>query len=432
MHRHALLVTLVTLSWATTTLAATLRVPSEYPTVQAGIDASSPGDTVLVAPGTYSDYEVRTIGFTQVASVAFLKGGIVLRSETGAPSTILDLHGAAGTVGYVVCACDLVGDAEIVGFTVTGAPFDDLGIGVRDSDKLIVRECEIVDMEAGGIDARFTDLDVIGCVFRGLRRNSGSGILQQDGRLLVEDSWFEDCRSQAINMEGEPGFVPAEATIRRSVFVNNFSESGSGAATIYGCEQGMTVEDSFFLENGALGGNGGLDLGGVGAKLVRDCMFTGNYAGADGSLFFGGDPGEIVGNTFWRSSANLEPRGAAITFSAQLVGTAFLSRNVIAGSSGGPAITVLAGEVETSCNVFWSNAGGEGIPLDPTDRVIDPEFCDPVLDDVTLRPTSPCLPGNSQGCGLIGAEGVGCGTVGVSPTTWSRLKAMYFKRTGDE
>ena len=41
--------------------AVTLRVPSEYGTINEGLSAAAFGDTVLVAPGTYTDFEVRNV-----------------------------------------------------------------------------------------------------------------------------------------------------------------------------------------------------------------------------------------------------------------------------------------------------------------------------------------------------------------------------------
>ena len=40
--------------------ASTLLVPSQYPTIQAAVNAASPGDTILVGPGVY--FEQVSIG----------------------------------------------------------------------------------------------------------------------------------------------------------------------------------------------------------------------------------------------------------------------------------------------------------------------------------------------------------------------------------
>jgi len=70
--------------WSITTVAysVTLRVPSEYPTIQEAINASQHGDTVLVAPMTYA-------GPNNYA-LDFLGKRIVVRSEGGAAETIID------------------------------------------------------------------------------------------------------------------------------------------------------------------------------------------------------------------------------------------------------------------------------------------------------------------------------------------------------
>ncbi len=58
--------------------ATTIHVPADQPTIQAGINAASNGDTVLVAPGTY---------YENVDSVG--KPVVLLSSDGAAVTTII-------------------------------------------------------------------------------------------------------------------------------------------------------------------------------------------------------------------------------------------------------------------------------------------------------------------------------------------------------
>ena len=62
-----------------------LRVPSEYPDIQTGIDASVDGDTVLVSDGIYTGDGNRGIDFGGKA--------IVVMSEDGPHVTVIDCGG---------------------------------------------------------------------------------------------------------------------------------------------------------------------------------------------------------------------------------------------------------------------------------------------------------------------------------------------------
>lgn len=84
--------------------ATIIRVPSEYPTIQEGINAANYGDTVLVAPGTYPEYDI------------IMKDGVYLKSEKGAENTIID----PDTLGrdHRIFNCDSLTKTTIDGFTI--------------------------------------------------------------------------------------------------------------------------------------------------------------------------------------------------------------------------------------------------------------------------------------------------------------------------
>jgi len=66
-------------------LGETIHVPLDQPTIAAGIEAAVNGDTVLVASGTYEEYNLNFNGKT-----------ISVISESGPVSTIINVNGSAG------------------------------------------------------------------------------------------------------------------------------------------------------------------------------------------------------------------------------------------------------------------------------------------------------------------------------------------------
>jgi len=85
--------------------SSTWHVPVDAPTIQAGIDSSTAGDTVLVACGTYYEHDI------------YVKSGIYLSSETGEPTCVtLDGQGQ----GYMFRCHSTSSATHVVGFLVTG------------------------------------------------------------------------------------------------------------------------------------------------------------------------------------------------------------------------------------------------------------------------------------------------------------------------
>ena len=302
--------------------AATLLVPTNFATIQDAITAAAPGDTVLVAPGLYSE------------QLDLLGKSLTIQSAGNASNTTI--NSSAGPIVRVVNSAN----ATLRGFTITGA-FGVIGSGgavLSEGSTLTVDSCIITSnsvtdgvgaaiyVNAGGLTllnstisnngASFVDAatsgvgaavsinnataTITGTTFSGnVATSMGGGALGVTGTSVVtlNTSTFEN---NAANVPsgattlGGGGAISVRDTASLSIsggaFTNNLSERGAGGAIRVGASSGMspslTLQGVTFTTNTASGSGGAVAFGGTGACSISLCTFDGNRAaGSSGGAF---------------------------------------------------------------------------------------------------------------------------------------------------
>ncbi len=165
--------------------ATTRLVPEEYPTIQAGVDASAPSDTVLLAPGTYTGEGNR--------GIEFRGKDIVLTSRAGAQQTIIDCGGRRGF--YIHEHETLAATIQEITIQNGWSGMDEPGVGGTGGAiycglaNLTVSECVIVangaEMRGGGAYVIEGSMLLRGCVFAGNSANEGGGVMMELGSISL-------------------------------------------------------------------------------------------------------------------------------------------------------------------------------------------------------------------------------------------------------
>ena len=208
-----------------------IRVPSEYPTIQEGIDAANPGDTVLVASGVYNESNIT------------MRNGVYLLSEEGPETTIIDCGGGEG---IEITGCDSL--TVVDGFTIRN----------------------------GG-------------------RAKGGGICIWGSKALIQNNIIEYNTAELDPFSLGGGIAAlghSKVTIRRNIIRYNDSYGALGDGTgggiaINSCDTAI-IEENRIVDNvvvgdweGGCGVGGGIYIAGTPA-IINSNIIQNNYAIVDG------------------------------------------------------------------------------------------------------------------------------------------------------
>jgi predicted outer membrane repeat protein len=201
---------------AASSRAAVVNVPADQPTIQLGITAASPGDTVLIAPGTYQElidfhgraivvgsWYLTTLDPTYVDSTILQATDVMfdplVRMDTGEDSlsvlaglTVKDgdaLNGAG-----VYCRGSAPRISDCVFRSNTAQNFGGAIYGTQASP--IVEGCKFVDNEAGfsggGVCVHYGSPRITGSTFTGnYVGTSGGAIFIESGTPVVTDNLID-------------------------------------------------------------------------------------------------------------------------------------------------------------------------------------------------------------------------------------------------
>ena len=407
MKKLVLLVVLVgfTFLFTGTAFGDIINVPTaEYPTIQAGIDAASSGDTVQVAAGTY--YENIT-----------MKSDVVIQGA-GQGISIID----GGGSGSVVTAIDVDSTATLDGFTITNGVSGAGGGMYNYQSSPSVTNCIFLGNSGagggGGMYNYYSSPTVESCTFSGnTSANNGGGMYNYYSSPAVENCAFLGNISDLYG--GGMRNNNSSPTVTNCSFYDNSAAYWGGG--MYNTDYSSpTLESCTFSENTASKG-GGMYTGINSSPGLINCTFSGNSATMGGGMFNTAfSSGTVTNCIFSENSASL---GGGINndhASQTLTNCTFSGNSAVLGggmyneSSSSPTVTnnILWGDSpseiynasSSSPSVAYSDIQGGFTGTGNIDA--DPKFVDAANEDYHLQQGSPCIDtGTPSGAPATDLEG---------------------------
>jgi parallel beta-helix repeat protein len=297
---------------------ATIFVPQDQPTIQAGIDAAANGDIVLVSPGTYQE------------NINFNGKAIAVKSKKGAAHTIID----GGMNGSVVT----FNSGETVNATLSGFTVQN-GRGT----------VSFGTTEGGGIEISNASPEISKNVITKNDACDGSGInITNFGSPLIKQNTIVGNSSGACGSLGGGGigiFSGGSPRIIGNTISENLQPYSQGGGISINYMTGIaTIENNVITRNTASGSGGGIYAVNQADANVIQNIISENTAGAGAGIYWSIPDGHrgpflvnntIVGNT--NTQTCLDCQGSALYIQG-FFSQSLLINNLFIGAPGQTAL----------------------------------------------------------------------------------------------
>ena len=266
--------------FAVSTQGAILRVPSEYPSLNAAVTAAQNSDTVLVADGVYTGEENRNIMWSGAEK------HLAIASENGPDQCTIDCEGEG--IGFFFNDTGQTEADTITGISVINGQSNIGGNVYCIKSSPVFIDCRFVDGRSetsfgmgGAAFCSFSGVRFIQCEFIGNKATKGGGALymyQCDGQIA-------QCRFEAnetgmsYSYGGTVRLFQSDVLIENSVFTGNVAQSGGG----------ISMHSS--------------------SPVILDCRFEDNSAEFGGAFFIDINSNPVIGNDPGRPNIFKNNRG---------------------------------------------------------------------------------------------------------------------------